>query len=52
MGEPKDIVRKDVRAILNKMCQVYPASKMFNFVMEGIKSKNSKQRAGNEEQTI
>ncbi|CAJ0916926.1 unnamed protein product [Ranitomeya imitator] len=46
VGEPKDIVRKDVRAILNKMCQVYPASKMFNFIMEGIKSKNSKQRAG------
>ncbi|KAM3919905.1 cytoskeleton-associated protein 5 isoform 1-T1 [Leptodactylus fuscus] len=45
VGEPKDVVRKDVRAILNKMCQVYPASKMFNFVMEGIKSKNSKQRA-------
>ncbi|XP_069821985.1 cytoskeleton-associated protein 5 isoform X3 [Dendropsophus ebraccatus] len=45
VGEPKDIVRKDVRAILTKMCQVYPASKMFNFVMEGIKSKNSKQRA-------
>ncbi|KAM4018597.1 cytoskeleton-associated protein 5 isoform 2-T2 [Anomaloglossus baeobatrachus] len=45
VGEPKDIVRKDVRAILNKMCQVYPASKMFNFIMEGIKSKNSKQRA-------
>lgn len=45
VGEPKDLVRKDVRAILNKMCQVYPASKMFNFVMEGIKSKNSKQRA-------
>ncbi|XP_077317578.1 cytoskeleton-associated protein 5 isoform X5 [Lithobates pipiens] len=45
VGEPKDLVRKDVRAILTKMCQVYPASKMFNFVMEGIKSKNSKQRA-------
>ncbi|XP_066439476.1 cytoskeleton-associated protein 5-A isoform X2 [Eleutherodactylus coqui] len=45
VGESKDVVRKDVRAILNKMCQVYPASKMFNFIMEGIKSKNSKQRA-------
>ncbi|XP_053545283.1 cytoskeleton-associated protein 5-A [Bombina bombina] len=45
VGEPKDNVRKDVRAILSKMCQVYPASKMFNFIMEGIKSKNSKQRA-------
>ncbi|XP_075439924.1 cytoskeleton-associated protein 5 isoform X3 [Ascaphus truei] len=45
VGESKDLVRKDVRAILSKMCQVYPASKMFNFVMDGIKSKNSKQRA-------
>ncbi|XP_053545282.1 cytoskeleton-associated protein 5 [Bombina bombina] len=45
VGEPKDNVRKDVRAILSKMCQVYPASKMFNFIMDGIKSKNSKQRA-------
>uniref|UniRef100_A0A8C5MTL3 Cytoskeleton associated protein 5 n=1 Tax=Leptobrachium leishanense TaxID=445787 RepID=A0A8C5MTL3_9ANUR len=45
VGESKDLVRKDVRAILTKMCQVYPASKMFVFVMEGIKSKNSKQRA-------
>ncbi|KAM8940030.1 cytoskeleton-associated protein 5 isoform 2-T2 [Pelodytes ibericus] len=45
VGESKDLVRKDVRAILTKMCQVYPASKMFNFVMDGIKSKNSKQRA-------
>lgn len=45
VGEPKDVVRKDVRAILNKMCLVYPASKMFNFIMEGTKSKNSKQRA-------
>ncbi|XP_053304724.1 cytoskeleton-associated protein 5 isoform X2 [Spea bombifrons] len=45
VGEPKDVVRKDVRAILTKMCQVYPASKMFVFVMDGLKSKNSKQRA-------
>ncbi|XP_069479300.1 cytoskeleton-associated protein 5 isoform X2 [Ambystoma mexicanum] len=45
VGEPKDLVRKDVRAILSKMCLVYPASKMFNFIMEGTKSKNSKQRA-------
>ncbi|XP_067850163.1 cytoskeleton-associated protein 5 isoform X2 [Heptranchias perlo] len=44
IGEPKDLIRKDVRAILNMMCKVYPASKMFNFVMEGLKSKNSKQR--------
>uniref|UniRef100_A0A8C3HQP7 Cytoskeleton associated protein 5 n=1 Tax=Chrysemys picta bellii TaxID=8478 RepID=A0A8C3HQP7_CHRPI len=45
VGEPKDVVRKDVRAILNRMCLIYPASKMFTFIMEGTKSKNSKQRA-------
>ncbi|XP_074129098.1 cytoskeleton-associated protein 5 isoform X1 [Sminthopsis crassicaudata] len=45
VGEPKDVIRKDVRAILNRMCLVYPASKMFPFLMEGTKSKNSKQRA-------
>uniref|UniRef100_H0V983 Cytoskeleton-associated protein 5 n=1 Tax=Cavia porcellus TaxID=10141 RepID=H0V983_CAVPO len=45
VGEPKDVIRKDVRAILNRMCLVYPASKLFPFVMEGTKSKNSKQRA-------
>uniref|UniRef100_A0A8C4MEI0 Cytoskeleton-associated protein 5 n=1 Tax=Equus asinus TaxID=9793 RepID=A0A8C4MEI0_EQUAS len=45
VGEPKDVIRKDVRAILNRMCLVYPASKMFPFIMEGTKSKNSKQRA-------
>lgn len=46
VGEPKDVIRKDVRAILNRMCFIYPASKMFSFIMEGTKSKNSKQRAG------
>ncbi|XP_038619954.1 cytoskeleton-associated protein 5 isoform X1 [Tachyglossus aculeatus] len=45
VGEPKDVIRRDVRAILNRMCLVYPASKMFPFIMDGTKSKNSKQRA-------
>ncbi|XP_012885417.1 PREDICTED: cytoskeleton-associated protein 5 [Dipodomys ordii] len=45
VGEPKDVIRRDVRAILNRMCLVYPASKMFLFIMEGTKSKNSTQRA-------
>nr|XP_015194853.1 PREDICTED: cytoskeleton-associated protein 5 isoform X1 [Lepisosteus oculatus]XP_015194854.1 PREDICTED: cytoskeleton-associated protein 5 isoform X1 [Lepisosteus oculatus]XP_015194855.1 PREDICTED: cytoskeleton-associated protein 5 isoform X1 [Lepisosteus oculatus] len=45
VGESKDVVRKDVRAILNMLCKVYPASKVFTFLMEGTKSKNSKQRA-------
>ncbi|KAF7707626.1 hypothetical protein HF521_018844 [Silurus meridionalis] len=45
VGESKDVVRKDVRAILTMLCKVYPASKMFPFLMEGTKSKNSKQRS-------
>ncbi|XP_034734169.1 cytoskeleton-associated protein 5 isoform X3 [Etheostoma cragini] len=45
VGEPKDVVRKDVRAILAMLCKVYPASKVFPFLMDGTKSKNSKQRA-------
>lgn len=46
VGESKDVVRKDVRAILTMLCNVYPASKVFPFLMDGTKSKNSKQRAG------
>uniref|UniRef100_A0A8D3BR60 Cytoskeleton associated protein 5 n=1 Tax=Scophthalmus maximus TaxID=52904 RepID=A0A8D3BR60_SCOMX len=45
VGESKDVVRKDVRAILTMLCKVHPASKVFPFLMEGTKSKNSKQRA-------
>ena len=46
VGESKDGVRKDVRSILSMLCKVYPASKIFPFLMEGTRSKNSKQRAG------
>uniref|UniRef100_A0A4W4GEB5 TOG domain-containing protein n=1 Tax=Electrophorus electricus TaxID=8005 RepID=A0A4W4GEB5_ELEEL len=45
VGESKDVVRKDVRAILAMLCNVYSACKMFPFLMEGTKSKNAKQRS-------
>ncbi|XP_026802210.3 cytoskeleton-associated protein 5 isoform X5 [Pangasianodon hypophthalmus] len=45
VGESKDVVRKDVRAILTMLCNVYSPSKMFPFLMEGTKSKNAKQRS-------
>ncbi|KAM6973183.1 cytoskeleton-associated protein 5 [Aplochiton taeniatus] len=45
VGESKDVVRKDVRSILATLCKVYPASKVFPLLMEGTKSKNSKQRS-------
>ncbi|XP_076313305.1 msps cytoskeleton-associated protein 5 [Tachypleus tridentatus] len=45
VGDPKDAVRKGVHDILKLICQVYPSSKMFNYVMQALPSKNSRQRA-------
>ncbi|ESO97492.1 hypothetical protein LOTGIDRAFT_228176 [Lottia gigantea] len=45
VGDSKDNVRRDVRQIFKLLCQVYPASKMFTHLIDGLKSKNSKQRA-------
>ncbi|KAI5101926.1 cytoskeleton-associated protein 5 [Silurus meridionalis] len=45
MGEQKDVVRKEVRSIFGLLRKVYPASRVFPFLMDGTKSKNSKQRA-------
>ena len=46
VGDSKDNVRRDVRNILKLICKVYPASKIFSFLLDGLKSKNSKQRMG------
>lgn len=44
VGDAKDNVRKDVRGIIKILYKLYPVSKMFIFLMDGFKSKNSKQR--------
>lgn len=46
VGDAKDNVRKDVRGIIKILYKLYPVSKMFIFLMDGFKSKNSKQRMG------
>lgn len=46
IGDPKDAVRNGVRALFRQMEQVYPASKLFAYLMEGLKSKNARQRTG------
>ncbi|XP_050758614.1 cytoskeleton-associated protein 5-like [Gymnogyps californianus] len=46
MGEPRQTVLKLVHAVLKRMCLVYPAKKVFGFLMEGIKSNNAKQQEG------
>jgi len=38
-------VRKTIRSIFRTLCKIYPATKMFSFVIDGVKSKNSRQRA-------
>nr|CAB3231403.1 cytoskeleton-associated protein 5-like [Phallusia mammillata] len=45
IGENKDNIRKAVHGILKQVSNVYPASKLFNYIMDGIKSKNSRQRS-------
>eukprot|EP00095_Tigriopus_kingsejongensis_P001503 maker-scaffold1086_size63525-snap-gene-0.14 protein:Tk01503 transcript:maker-scaffold1086_size63525-snap-gene-0.14-mRNA-1 annotation:"microtubule associated protein" len=44
VGDPKDQVRASIKNILKVLCQVYPASKMSPYLMDGLKSKNAKQR--------
>lgn len=46
VGDPKDNIRKDIRNIFKLINKVYPASKMFSYIMDGVASKNSKQRTG------
>ncbi|CAH1174022.1 unnamed protein product [Phaedon cochleariae] len=45
IGDPKDSVRNGVKALLNLITRLFPVSKLFTYVMEGLKSKNARQRA-------
>ncbi|GLV37157.1 mini spindles [Carabus blaptoides fortunei] len=44
VGDPKDAVRNGVRALFKQIAMVYPVSKLFSNIMEGVKSKNARQR--------
>ena len=44
IGDPKDTVRNGVRSLLHQICLVYPFSKVFAYLMDGLKSKNARQR--------
>lgn len=46
LGDPKDTVRNNVRAILKQIAFIFPSTKMFVYIMDGVKSKNSRQRSG------
>ncbi|KAL0278569.1 UNVERIFIED_CONTAM: hypothetical protein PYX00_000354 [Menopon gallinae] len=45
LGDPKDTVRDRVRAIIKQLSQMYPPGKLFVLIMDGLKSKNARQRA-------
>ncbi|KAJ9598235.1 hypothetical protein L9F63_011056, partial [Diploptera punctata] len=44
IGDPKDAVRMGVRSLFRQIERIYPVSKVFSYVMEGLKSKNARQR--------
>lgn len=44
IGDPKDAVRNGVRNLFRQICLVFPFTKVFSCVMEGLKSKNARQR--------
>ncbi|XP_014206626.1 protein mini spindles isoform X2 [Copidosoma floridanum] len=44
IGDPKDAVRNGVKALFKQIASVYPVSKLFSYVMDGLKSKNARQR--------
>lgn len=44
LGDPKDAVRNGVRNLFRQICLTYPYSKIFTCIMEGLKSKNARQR--------
>jgi len=46
VGDAKDPVRKGVRVLFGQLCCIYPPSKLFPYLVDGLKSKNSRQRSG------
>ncbi|XP_050293470.1 protein mini spindles isoform X2 [Anthonomus grandis grandis] len=45
IGDPKDSVRNGVRSLLKQIIGVFSVSRLSVYVMEGVKSKNARQRA-------
>jgi len=44
-GDPKDVFRSKVHKILETIREIYPQPKLFGFIIQGLTSKNSRQRA-------
>uniref|UniRef100_A0A5K3F5B7 Cytoskeleton-associated protein 5 n=1 Tax=Mesocestoides corti TaxID=53468 RepID=A0A5K3F5B7_MESCO len=44
VGDPKDNIRKDIRALFRVMTSIYPPSKFYAYLVGGLKSKVNKAR--------
>ena len=44
IGDSKETLRQRIRAILRSLCRIYPASKLFGYLADGLKSKNVRVR--------
>ena len=45
MGDPKEPIKSSAKNIANLICRIYPASKVSPYMIEGLKTKNARQRA-------
>ncbi|KAJ3021312.1 Microtubule-associated protein, microtubule dynamics during spindle orientation [Thoreauomyces humboldtii] len=43
-GDPKETMRVKMRGIMRQLTRVYPASKLFNYLIRGLESKNARTR--------
>lgn len=46
LGDKQDAIRKGCRGLMKLIAQCYPPAKVFNFLVQGLSSKNSRQRTG------
>ena len=46
VGDAKDAVSKGVHFLFQELCSFYLPAKLFGFVLDGLKSKNARQRTG------
>ncbi|CAF0735545.1 unnamed protein product [Brachionus calyciflorus] len=45
LGDPKDPIRKGFKVIIKQIALIYSPVKVYNFLLQGLTSKNSRQRA-------
>lgn len=44
-GDLKEPARSKIRSVYRQLCRVYPASKLFNFLLDGLRARSPKSRA-------